>query len=406
MPSPCQGDVVLDRAKTAENGAPSDLPTGWVAVWARSAKVALMCIATSICVVSPAVAQRGGIGSPSPAGQQPQAKEAGADDKGASRPVAFDPSKPYEILPNSVLSDEEAFGPAATPVPHTDIWREAGKAYTSRNYELAFRLYLELAVDGFATAQTYVGQMYEYGTGTHVSGPDAEEWYTQAAGQGDLEGQFRLGLLYLTGHGIAVDLDRAAQWLIVAAERGHAAAQFFLGTMYQVGQGVWSNPETATYWYEKAAVRGYVDAMHELGLAYLKGWGVTKSAADAAPWIMRAADQGLPRSQETLGMLYEHGWGVPKSPTEAVRWYRLAADQGAIGAQASLGMAYLEGLGVKRDLVLAHMWFNLAAMHGGIGGEVWGDMRAEAEKRMSRAQIAEAQRRAVEWKPRRTARPN
>ncbi len=93
--------------------------------------------------------------------------------------------------------------------------------------------------------------------------------------------------------------------------------------------------------------------------------------------------------------MYDQGLGVPQDYQEAVRWYRLAADQGFTAAQSTLGTMYALGQGVPKDYVLAHMWMNLAAAKGVKNA---GEFLGLLEKRMTPAQIAEAQRLARECK--------
>ena len=84
-----------------------------------------------------------------------------------------------------------------------------------------------------------------------------------------------------------------------------------------------------------------------------------------------------------------------------MRWFRLAAEQGAATAQVYLGVMYQKGQGVPQDYVQAHMWSNLAAarMQPGELRDFAVKNRDDTEKRMSRAQVGEAQRLAREWKP-------
>jgi hypothetical protein len=77
-----------------------------------------------------------------------------------------------------------------------------------------------------------------------------------------------------------------------------------------------------------------------------------------------------------------------------VKWYRLAAAQGDAAAQSNLGVMYAKGEGIPQDDVLAHMWFNLAAAQGNTLAIKNRDVLA---KRMTPAQVAEAQKRAREW---------
>ena len=108
------------------------------------------------------------------------------------------------------------------------------------------------------------------------------------------------------------------------------------------------------------------------------------------------AEQGDATAQSILGGMYDLGLGVPEDDTEAVRWYRLAAAQGYAPAQFNLGVKYDLGRGVPQDDVQAHMWFYLAAAQGIEQARKERDTLAE---RMTPAQVAEAQRLAREWKP-------
>jgi uncharacterized protein len=88
--------------------------------------------------------------------------------------------------------------------------------------------------------------------------------------------------------------------------------------------------------------------------------------------------------------------GVPRDYAEAVKWYRSAADQGDADGQYFLSEMYAYGYGVPQDYVSAHMWSNLSAAQGREGAATFRDLVA---RRMTPAQIAEAQKLAREWKP-------
>ena len=61
-----------------------------------------------------------------------------------------------------------------------------------------------------------------------------------------------------------------------------------------------------------------------------------------------------------------------------------------------LGLIYFDGEGVKKDYVVAYMWNTLAAAQG---VDVARKLRDALAKAMTPTQIAEAQHRAQEWKP-------
>ena len=142
-----------------------------------------------------------------------------------------------------------------------------------------------------------------------------------------------------------------------------------------------------------------------VGLAYYRGRGAPHDDAEAAKWLLRAADKGDAVAGYTLGVMYGEGRGVPQDFAEAARWYRRAAERGDAPAQYNLGLAYARGEGVAQDVVAAHMWFNLAAARFPATDT---RNRAAAVKNrdtvageMTSTQLAEAQKRAREWKPQR-----
>jgi TPR repeat protein len=154
--------------------------------------------------------------------------------------------------------------------------------------------------------------------------------------------------------------------------------------------------EASAQWFRKAADQGIAAAQYNLGNMYAKGQGVPQDYALAVEWWRRAADQGLAAAQFNLGLMYYRGDGVPQDHAQAAQWFRKAADQGNADAQFNLGLMYYRGEGVPQDHVAAHMWFNLAASRGQPNA---GSNRDTAASKMTREQIAEAQRLAREWRP-------
>jgi TPR repeat protein len=155
---------------------------------------------------------------------------------------------------------------------------------------------------------------------------------------------------------------------------------------------------TALRLFRPLADQGVASAQAHLGSMYYEGKGVPQDYAEAVKWYRLAADQGEVLAQHNLGSMYYDGKGVPQDYAEAVKWYRLAADQGEVLAQDTLGDMYKNGHGVPQDFVSAHMWYNLSAAQGYKDAA---DSRNEIAKRMTSAQIAEAQKLAREWKPKR-----
>jgi len=252
------------------------------------------------------------------------------------------------------------------------------------------------AEQGDAGAQNNLGVMYFQGQGVPQDYAKAVKWYRKAAAQGSSYAQYNLGWMYSEGQGVPQDYAESAKWYRKAAEQGDAGAQVFLGIMYKFGKGVPQDYAEAVKWYRKAAEQWDAGAQVFLGEMYKFGRGVPQDYTEAAKWYSKAAEQGNAEAQSNLGIMYDFGKGVPQDYTEAEKWYRKAAEQGDAGAQYNLGVMYFNGQGVPQDYVTAHLWFNLAASQGDKTAE---NLRDLLSKTMTPAQIAEAQRLAREWKP-------
>lgn len=182
------------------------------------------------------------------------------------------------------------------------------------------------------------------------------------------------------------------------AERGDATAQTTLGAMYAKGEGVPKDDEQAVAWYRRAAEQGYAEAELRLGTMYETGRGVPQDYVQTMALWRDAAEQGDARAQFDLSALYFRGRGVPQDYVQAATWCRKAAQQGHPMAQYHLGTMYADGHGVPQDKIEAHKWVILAAaLSSGDQQKAYVTWRDEVARKMTPAQVAEAQRRATEW---------
>lgn len=124
---------------------------------------------------------------------------------------------------------------------------------------------------------------------------------------------------------------------------------------------------------------------------------------EAMRWLIKASDLGSAAAQCDIGVMYENGQGVPVNYAEAAKWYGKSAEHGNAAAQYNLGMMYFKGQGIPQDYVQAYVWFDIAASGTDTSenntSEVARIQRDFLAKQMSEAQLAEAQRKATEWKP-------
>jgi len=232
-----------------------------------------------------------------------------------------------------------------------------------------------------------------------ISAEDMRTLQTQAA-QGDAKAQVNLGSMYLNGHGVPQDYTKAREWVEKSAAQGNAKAQSSLGVLYVKGWGVPQNDATARDWFEKSAAQGYAVGQHNLGNMYASGRGVPQDYVTAREWFEKSAAQDYSMAQYNLGSLYANGQGVTQDYGKARQWFEQAAAQGYADAQSNLGWLYATGQGVPQDYVRAYMWDSLAAAHS--KGDVQksaANNRDKVAQRMTPAQIAEAQKLAREWTP-------
>lgn len=224
----------------------------------------------------------------------------------------------------------------------------------------------------------------------------AAEWYGKAAEQGNAEALGRLGRLFFEGGGVQKDFGKALERFQKAAAQGDAIAQFGLGMMYGKGDGIPKDDIKAQEWIQKSAAQALPDAQNSVAAWYAEGYlGFSKDAAKAVEWWQKAAAQGHAFAQLSLGQAYRDGKGVPRDAVKAVEWYEKSAAQGLGVSQFFLGMEYADSRGIIADPVLAYAWLNLAS---GKGDDVAGQQRDSVVRRMTLAEIAEAQRLSSSWK--------
>jgi uncharacterized protein len=98
-------------------------------------------------------------------------------------------------------------------------------AFNRQNYMVAAQILTPYAERGNASAQAYLGFMYETGRGVPQNYTDAAMWYRRAAEQGDSLAQYSLGLLYDRGFGVPQDIIEAGKWLNLATAGAPARAR-------------------------------------------------------------------------------------------------------------------------------------------------------------------------------------
>jgi TPR repeat protein len=223
------------------------------------------------------------------------------------------------------------------------------------------------------------------------------------AEKGNAQAQYYLGDCYNLGVGVTTNRTEAVKWWRKAAGQGYATAQYNVGSSYASGDGIETNLVEAGKWFRKAADQGHAGAQFNVGISYANGIGVTKDRVEAVKWWQKSAVQGYAEAQYILGVCYLNGDGTPKDLVEAIKLLRKAAEQNHALAQNALGASFANGDGVRKDYVEAYKWFNLASAQD---NELAKENLSNLDSLLTPEQVAEAQRLARGFKPRKTPKPN
>lgn len=121
-------------------------------------------------------------------------------------------------LASCALHSQRMYGDYVT------AYYEGMAAYERSDYVTAMTIFKQLAIDGDALSQLYVGSMYERGEGVAKDEARAVRWYLKSAEQGNVDAQMNLAEMYSHGAGIDRDDVQAYVWCSLAAEQGEPSA--------------------------------------------------------------------------------------------------------------------------------------------------------------------------------------
>src|SRR5688572_19143856 len=106
--------------------------------------------------------------------------------------------------------------------------------------------------------------------------------------------------------------------------------------MHDMGIGAAKNYTESGKWYAKAAAQGVAEAQFQLGVRYFEhGKQAKENYRNAFSWFFKAANQGMAEAQYNVALMYQLGRGVPTNRVEAYKWYIVAAAQGYTKALAA-----------------------------------------------------------------------
>ena len=134
------------------------------------------------------------------------------------------------------------------------------------NNKLAYQICVNVAeTTGYHLAMFMMGYCAISGFQTSISMPEAVNWFTKAAAEGNSWARNWLAWCYQNGEGCEQDKKKAVALYEQSAESGNCNAMEKLGSFYQNGTGgVTEDLNKAREWYTKAVALGNVDAKEQL----------------------------------------------------------------------------------------------------------------------------------------------
>ncbi len=218
----------------------------------------------------------------------------------------------------------------------------AGKAYDAflnGRYEEAIAIWLPLANSGDAAAQFNMGVMYANGLGVDRDMSVAMDWWEAAARQLHVRAAHNLALAMLAGEPhngsekAETDYTAVLRYLKIGADAGYPNSEYTLGKLYAEGVGVEKDERRAAELFLSASIKGFAKAQYNLGKVFRDGVGMKADAGLSLFWFAEAAERGHPRAQDRMAHRRLNGEGVPKDEIEALKWAILAAAQGVESSQ-------------------------------------------------------------------------
>ncbi len=259
---------------------------------------------------------------------------------------------------------------------------------TAKDGKKAVELLTQAADLGSTEAQTALGTMFETGEGVEKKPAEAVTWYTRASEKGDPTAALKLGVIYSEGaEGVEKNDKKAMECFQRAADRGQTVAMFNVGTYYEKGRGAAVNAVEALKWHLKSAMGGLGLAQREIGLRYREGRAVSKDSVAAMSWLSRAAASGDAAGALILAdMLLTGEGGTTPDLKNAIAILTRTAELGIPAAQVRLAEVYASGAEGRPDLIRAYA----LVLAAGKDFEPATKLKAELEKKMSKEQLAEA----------------
>jgi len=127
-------------------------------------------------------------------------------------------------------------------------FQKGQQAFSDKDYENAYAIWLKLANDNYALAQSTLAYLYGSGIGVEQSYSEAAKWMEKAAAQGEPQSMYNLAGFYLEGKGVEVNYKKSEELYRASLEKGFKFSVAGLITLYRSGVINPKNDKEKEYW--------------------------------------------------------------------------------------------------------------------------------------------------------------
>ena len=125
---------------------------------------------------------------------------------------------------------------AANASDQDRIFGDGKTAFSNKDFDKAYSIWLPLASNGYVPAQDTIGYLYSNGLGVKQNHEKAVEWYKKAAEGNHLEAMFNLANAYRLGRGVPKNIELAEDLYRKSLCSGYKYSIVGLVALYSNGQ--------------------------------------------------------------------------------------------------------------------------------------------------------------------------
>lgn len=269
----------------------------------------------------------------------------------------------YNLFKQSALQDNAYASFELGKMTQKGIGTILDKAASHKHYEIALNGFLTMLNEREDDNLLYrVEKMYQEGNGVEIDIEKAIEYFKEASNLNNVNAQLALANIYMKRDNEYI--EKAINLLVQLAEKNNDMAQYSLGKIFINEEYINFDSDVAINWFHKSAKSGNQYAQYQLGKIYLEGKYVVTDEIHALEYLTLSAGQNNSYAQYSLSKIYLNENSNYYDLDKGLEYLTKSGEQGNEYAQCKLGIIYLWGKGVQKDEELGMKWLNKAIEQG------------------------------------------